>query len=408
MQICDRLWCRVIVSLESSISLQPACNQPYTENSEAAYASNALIMALTDAQLYTLTLVGRFASMLSILGVITIIVTFASSRHFRNPMHRLIFINAFYNLFDFIATMISTSGPGAGNSSALCQFQGFCLQMFPMADVLWTVAMALDVYLVVYRRFEAEALRRLEIYYITSITCIVAIPAVVFLFIHTPEKGPMYGSVTFWCSISPNWVLFRILFYYGPIWFLILIVMILYILVGVKVIKLRHQFIASHADHIALSSNVSINNHSFDHSNTSVAVTVEVDIQTQPALSSDDQKGPRSFINQPSSPSPVIFNHEHSRQSHVSFRQYILMPMVFFLVLLATWVAPTINRISALVNPNHSSYSLMVAVGAMGSLRGFWNGVVFISIGMKSWRRESRFQKWRPGDKVKDMARLPR
>lgn len=65
-----------------------------------------------------------------------------------------------------------------------------------MADVLWTVAMAVDVYLVVYRRFEAQALRKLEIYYIAIITCIVAIPAVVFLFIHTPEKGPMYGSVT--------------------------------------------------------------------------------------------------------------------------------------------------------------------------------------------------------------------
>ncbi|KUL83138.1 hypothetical protein ZTR_10993 [Talaromyces verruculosus] len=366
-------------------------------------------MALTDAQLHTLTLVGRFASMLSIFGVITIIVTFVSSRHFRNPMHRLIFINAFYNLFDFIATMISTSGPDAGNSSALCQFQGFCLQMFPMADVLWTVAMAIDVYLVVYRRYEAEALRKLEIYYITIITCIVAIPAVVFLFIHTPDKGPMYGSVTFWCSISPNWVLFRVLLYYGPIWFLIIIVMILYILVGVKVIKLRRQFNASHADHIALSSNISTNNHSFDHSNNTLSVTVEVNIQSQPAPSSLDQKGPQSFIDQMSSSSPpVALNHKYPRRSHVSFRQYVLMPMVFFLVLLATWVTPTINRISAFVNPNHSSYSLMVAVGAMGSLRGFWNGVVFISIGMKSWRRESKLQKWKFSDKVKGVVRLPR
>lgn len=191
--------------------------------------------------------------------------------------------------------------------------------------------------------------------------------------------------------------------------FLIITVLILYILVGIKVIKLRHQFNASHADHIALSSNISTNNHSFDHSDNTVAVTVEVDIQSQPAPSSLDQKGPQSFINQTSSsPSPVVLNHKHSRQSHVSFRQYILMPMVFFLVLLATWVAPTINRISALVNPNHASYSLMVAVGAMGSLRGFWNGVVFISIGMKSWRRESKLQKWKFSDKVKDMVRLPR
>lgn len=171
--------------------------------------------------------------------------------------------------------------------------------------------------------------------------------------------------------------------------------MILYILVGVRVIKLRHQFDVSHADHIALSSNISTNNHSFDNSDA-VAVTVEADIQTHPAPSSLDQKGPQSFIDKTSSsPSPVVFNHKTTRKSYVSFRQYILMPMVFFLVLLATWVAPTINRISALVNPNHSSYSLMVAVAAMGSLRGFWNGVVFISIGMKSWRRESKLQKWK-------------
>lgn len=190
--------------------------------------------------------------------------------------------------------------------------------------------------------------------------------------------------------------------------FLIIIVMILYILVGVRVIKLRHQFNASHADHIALSSNISTNNHSFDHSNNTVSVTVEVNIQSQSAPSSVDQKGPQSFIDQTSSSSPIALNHKYPRRSHVSFRQYILMPMVFFLVLLATWVAPTINRISALVNPNHSSYSLMVAVGAMGSLRGFWNGVVFISIGMKSWRRESKLQKWKFSDKVKGVVRLPR
>jgi hypothetical protein len=153
-------------------------------------------MALTEAQLRTLATVERVASILSILGVVTIIGTFAFSRHFRNPMHRLIFINAFYNLFDFIATMIATSGPAAGNSSPLCQFQGFCLQMFPMADVLWTLAMACDVFLVVYYQFDVRALRKLEIWYITIITSIVSIPAIVFLFIHTPEKGPMYGSVT--------------------------------------------------------------------------------------------------------------------------------------------------------------------------------------------------------------------
>lgn len=86
-------------------------------------------MSLSNEQLRALTIVERCASMLSILGVVTIIGLFSFSRHFRNPIQRIIFINAFYNLFDFIATMISLSGPDAGNSSALCQFQAFCLQM---------------------------------------------------------------------------------------------------------------------------------------------------------------------------------------------------------------------------------------------------------------------------------------
>lgn len=84
---------------------------------------------LSNEQHRALTIVERCASALSILGVATIIGTFSFSRHFRNPTQRIIFINAFYNLFDFIATMISLSGPDAGNDSALCQFQAFCLQM---------------------------------------------------------------------------------------------------------------------------------------------------------------------------------------------------------------------------------------------------------------------------------------
>lgn len=87
-------------------------------------------MALSDDQLHTLEIVERCASVLSILGIITIIGAFCSSRHFRNPIDRLILINAFYNAFDVTATMIALSGPRAGNGSALCQFQGFLLQMY--------------------------------------------------------------------------------------------------------------------------------------------------------------------------------------------------------------------------------------------------------------------------------------
>jgi hypothetical protein len=86
-------------------------------------------VALTEDQTRILMALTRTASVLSGLGVITIIATFSFSRHFRNPMHRLIFINAFYNAFDVACTTISVSGPQAGSKSALCQFQGFLNQM---------------------------------------------------------------------------------------------------------------------------------------------------------------------------------------------------------------------------------------------------------------------------------------
>lgn len=173
-------------------------------------------MSLSNEQLRVLTIVERCASTLSILGVATIIGTFSFSRHFRNPIQRIMFINAFYNLFDFIATMISLSGPDAGNDSALCQFQAFSLQMcvqvlayllhltqcwqevyrFPLADVFWTFATAWNVFLTVFYQYDAVALRKLEKMYIGVITALVFIPALTFLFIHTSERGPMYSSVT--------------------------------------------------------------------------------------------------------------------------------------------------------------------------------------------------------------------
>lgn len=69
------------------------------------------------------------------------------------------------------------------------------------------------------------------------------------------------------------------------------------------------------------------------------------------------------------------------------------MPSLFFLALLATWVTPTINRVSSFIRPNYESYSLLLAVSVLGSLRGFWNGVIFITMGMNGWRRQAAQRK---------------
>lgn len=110
---------------------------------------------------------------------------------------------------------------------------------FPVADVAWTFAMAIDVWLIVFRSYDTEALKRLEWKYALGITIFTFTPAFTFLFVKTEEKGPMYGSVTvggprnirlheherltccmqMWCAIAPKWVLFRIVMYYVSIWY---------------------------------------------------------------------------------------------------------------------------------------------------------------------------------------------
>ncbi|KAK4159986.1 hypothetical protein QBC43DRAFT_326207 [Cladorrhinum sp. PSN259] len=370
-------------------------------------------VALSDGQRKTLEIVTRFASALSALGVILIIITFCVSRHFRNPMHRLIFINAFYNAFDVICTGTSVSGYRWGNTSALCQFQGFLNQMFPVADVAWTLAMAINVFLIVFRNYEAQALKRLEWRYAIVITFSTFTPAFVFLFIHTKEKGPFYGSVTLWCAIAPKWVLFRIVAYYVPIWTMILITMTLYISVGIEIVRRRRAFTSITTDSIPLDDTIlpdTSNRYSVRagiHVTTTHGTSTSPDLEVAKHENNGIPRSPSSTINnhsmlgtatscrcstgrrsistQPLTASPSAVN--TTQRSSLSFKQYILMPLFFFLALLSVWVAPSTNRVATFMDPTFKSYPLLLVVGASGSLRGFWNGLVFVTLGMKSRKR---------------------
>ncbi|KAK4232913.1 hypothetical protein C8A03DRAFT_39425 [Achaetomium macrosporum] len=365
--------------------------------------------ALDAGQQATLTAVTRAASTLSALGVITIIATFAMSKHFRNPMHRLIVINAFYNALDVVCTMISTSGPDAGNGSALCQFQGFLNQMFPLADVFWTLAMAVNVFLIVHRSYDVESLRSLEWKYMVVITTVTFIPAFVLLFINTEDKGPMYGSVTLWCAIAPKWILFRIILYYVPIWSSILVTVVLYLAVGIEIAK-RRRFLDSTNSHLhaALEDTNTVPpplaaNHDSCSNSTTAAEYTDGCAPHHSADSVDDGSpiptstatGSKHYAAS-TTPLKLKLNlHLSSKttptaSSSLSFRQYILMPLFFFIALLLVWVAPSTNRVAAFVDPSFASYPLLLVVGATGSLRGFWNGIVFVVVGMRSWKRRKK------------------
>lgn len=85
------------------------------------------------------------------------------------------------------------------------------------ADAYWTLAMAANVYLTFYWKFDAEKLRRLDIYYFIACYGIPFIPAFIYIFIKSPTSR-MYGNATLWCWISDEWDVIRIATFYAPVW----------------------------------------------------------------------------------------------------------------------------------------------------------------------------------------------
>ena len=89
---------------------------------------------------------------------------------------------------------------------------------FMPADCFWTLAMAVNVYLTFYHKFDAERLRRMEIFYLIACYGIPFIPALAFLFIKTSSGTRVYGDASLWCWICQEWDVLRIAVFYGPVW----------------------------------------------------------------------------------------------------------------------------------------------------------------------------------------------
>ncbi|CAK7220681.1 hypothetical protein SBRCBS47491_004270 [Sporothrix bragantina] len=198
------------------------------------------VSELTEATLNGFSIVERVCSVLSLFGCIVIIGTFSASKSFHKPINRLVFYASFGNMMTNVATLMARSylsdvlSPG-------CQFQAFLIQMFMPADAFWTLAMAVNVYLTFYYKFDAQKLRRMEIPYLICCYGIPFVVALTFVFVTNPRQGRMYGNATLWCWISSEWDIWRIAMFYGPVWVVILITIFIYVRAGREIYKKHKQ-----------------------------------------------------------------------------------------------------------------------------------------------------------------------
>ena len=186
-------------------------------------------------QEYILVTSERVASVISVIGCFFVMFTFLWSSRFRKPVNRLIFYATWGNLICNVGTLISVNGMQVGYKSPLCQFQGFLIQSyehsrqirecsklialrFLPADALWNLAMAINTYLTVFKRYNAAQCRAMEKWYLLVNFGICGLIAFVYCFISNGDSK-VYGGAVLWCWVRRDWHILRLLTCYGPAWY---------------------------------------------------------------------------------------------------------------------------------------------------------------------------------------------
>ncbi|KAB8234649.1 putative cAMP receptor-like protein [Aspergillus alliaceus] len=372
-------------------------------------------MSLSEQQLYAISATERVCSAISLTGTTIIVISFLGSNAFRKPINRLVFYASWGNLMTNIATVISQSGIHMGLNSPLCQFQAFLIQWFMPADALWTFAMACNVYLTFFYKYNSEQLRRLEWKYLLFCYGLPFVPAVAYFFIKTKARGKVYGYAVLWCWVSQTWDWLRLAVFYGPVWFFIILTLAIYIRTGRIIWERRRQL--QQLDNLdSADSNPTCEGEqtaehfeSFQMRNPErpyTRATTEIRVTSEITRS---QQGNYPTVEEPCNPVSPFYNPysvtieggfmvplkalKHSHSESWSRRRamsdtgtaawaYTKYAMLFFVALIVTWVPSTINRAYALAYPHTPNFALNYVSSFVLPLQGFWNSIIYTSI---SW-----------------------
>ncbi|KAG5937823.1 hypothetical protein E4U53_008136 [Claviceps sorghi] len=373
-------------------------------------------MSYSSDDRIAISTIERACSTMSLLGCLFIIVTFCSSTAFHKPINRLVFYASFGNLFTVVGTLMSRSYLDDPDSVG-CQFQATLIQLFMPADAFWTLAMAINVYLTFYFKFDAARLRRMEIPYLIGCYGLPAIPAVAFLFIRSSEGARVYGNATLWCWISQDWDILRIAIFYGPVWVVIFVTFFIYLRAGRTIYEKRKQLRGFHSsDRDLMSTNgetvtttrtteVTVTTEVVGHvgfplnqmnprgpidgprqdsSGPSGVYSVHITADTgasrhdneDAVLSSRRGQGPASLLQQPGRKTGNSTRRRNQELNNAAW-SYTKVSILFFTAIIITWIPSSANRVFSLIHDKKTSIPLEFMSAFVLPLQGFWNAVIY-------------------------------
>ncbi|KAK4091105.1 G-protein coupled receptor protein [Purpureocillium lilacinum] len=394
----------------------------------------------TPQQVNTLATLERVGGSISLFGVLCIFVTYACVRRVRNVQNTFIVFASVANVGASVASIIALNGLQAGKASALCKTQSFLFEMFMQSDPWWSLAMAVNVFLVFYYRASPDSFRRW--WWVYCLICYGGpfVIALALLLVNHPQKGPIYGEATIWCWIDPKWDSIRIYTYYMLIWICIVGSMLCYFLVGYHVFRSRnqlHSFSQSRTrDAGHLDQKLGLDQYSNAGGfygtvvtevkvvHTSASVEVINNLSTPKAArliggihdasspdsaerpptrrtmmdqSANDATGSRHYYSTVTAaaperrPSPSLYARIRVAGSRLASkfvvddpikRAYLRTSLLFAVSVFVTWIPSSLNRINGWLHGT-SPFQYHLATAAVLPLQGLWNFLIFF---ITSWR----------------------
>ena len=170
-------------------------------------------MNLTIAERNTIQHIERFGASISLVGVCLIFIAYGLFKRVRTVPNTFIFFASIANVGASIACLIGYAGIMTGDSTALCQVQGFLLEMlvllavfgresqanscsrFMQSDPWWSFAMAVNVYMVFFMTYHPNNFHQHLWLYCIVCFGIPAVPAFICLF-YAPGGHHIYGNAT--------------------------------------------------------------------------------------------------------------------------------------------------------------------------------------------------------------------
>ncbi|QGI69619.1 hypothetical protein CEK27_001948 [Fusarium fujikuroi] len=312
----------------------------------------------------------RTCSVPSLLGSLFIIATFCSSKLFHKPISRMLFYASFGNMMSNVATLMSKSFLDQPDSVG-----------FMFADVFWALAMATNVYLTFYHRFDGVRLRKLE-------------PLHIGLCYGIPNKDGhrAYGNANLWCWLTVEWDAWQ-LATYGLIWLIIFIAFTIYVRTGITIYRWKKRLnsfsnsyernissqVPQNADPMVIAKTTKITISTSDSAPTGFDQAFGAATRPEPVHSANIYTGPAQPVAK-SSDQSYIRSQQSNRKgrspSDDAAMSYAKTALLFFTAMLITWIPASANRLYVLVD-GKSSVLLGYLSAFVLPLQGFWNALIY-------------------------------